>query len=697
MGITFDHYHHSNGADLYIAQGPAVTTVSGSAPLISLDGTPGAHDFSTSYTTGNASGILISAANAIIDDPDTVAPDSLISQLDVSISDPHSGAAEFLKINAAGHTFLSSHPELTVTGENTQTLHIAGTASETVYQTLLRDILYVNTDTSASLNTSARHIAVQATDAAVPGHAATRTTTISLANGNVAPTVGGASTLAGTVTEDGTLTATGNVIGQDGNADTLTYTGDNGSALGSFNIVEATGAWSYTLNNASAAVQGLKGSDVVTENYNVAVSDGNGGIANTTVAITIHGNNDGPVAVHDNFSTNEDVALVANVLTNDTDVDTGDSKSVVNFTVGGTTQAAGTTIHLASGADLSVSSTGNVTLTQNGAYNSQHAGDAANIVFSYTMEDVVHAQSSTDALITVNGVNDAPAAVDDAAPQAVLENTSLVVDAAHGVLANDTDPDGPSPLTAVAGTFATAHGGQLVLAANGSYTYTPAASYFGTDTVNYTITDGLLTDIGTLTIEVTEQGFRSLDAASVDGSGNIFVGTGNTGTNYNVSENHAAGLELGLKIHYRTGDDITPLSREADGTSHYLVPAGSQVVDPAHDVVGAAANRAAWNFDFSVDTDTTGSSGKTLNSYNFTITISDGEGHTQVYDLVHNVGGNAANTPWQLRGGPVNTGFGDEETAQPIRRCRRIRSISHLRSCNRRLATISPASTSTFS
>ena len=44
--------------------------------------------------------------------------------------------------------------------------------------------------------------------------------------------------------------------------------------------------------------------------------------------------------------------------------------------------------------------------------------------------------------ITVSAANDAPVAGDDAAPQAVLESTSLSVDAAHGVLANDTDVDG---------------------------------------------------------------------------------------------------------------------------------------------------------------------------------------------------------------------------------------------------------------
>ena len=151
------------------------------------------------------------------------------------------------------------------------------------------------------------------------------------------------------------------------------------------------------------------------------------------------------------------------------------------------------------------------------------------------------------------------------ATQAVLENTSLAVDAAHGVLANDTDVDGPS-LSAVAGTFATAHGGQLVLASNGSYTYTAPTGYFGTDTVNYTVTDGSLTDTGMLTVEVTEQGIRTLDATAFDNHGDadpsndeMFFGDGNTPLHYNVSDNHAAGLELGLKVHYRTGVDILAL------------------------------------------------------------------------------------------------------------------------------------------
>ena len=48
--------------------------------------------------------------------------------------------------------------------------------------------------------------------------------------------------------------------------------------------------------------------------------------------------------------------------------------------------------------------------------------------------------------ITVNSVNDAPVAVDDPA-YITDEDTPLTVDAATGVLANDTDVDHAVPLT----------------------------------------------------------------------------------------------------------------------------------------------------------------------------------------------------------------------------------------------------------
>ena len=59
---------------------------------------------------------------------------------------------------------------------------------------------------------------------------------------------------------------------------------------------------------------------------------------------------------------------------------------------------------------------------------------------------------------------------------------------AGNVLSNDTDVDG-NPLTASLVTGPT--NGAVVLAANGAFTYTPAANWFGTDTFTYAASDGL--------------------------------------------------------------------------------------------------------------------------------------------------------------------------------------------------------------
>ena len=72
--------------------------------------------------------------------------------------------------------------------------------------------------------------------------------------------------------------------------------------------------------------------------------------------------------------------------------------------------------------------------------------------------------------------------------------------AANGVLANDTNADGGT-LTAVLGTRP-AHG-SLTLNADGSFSYTPNAGFWGTDSFTYTATDGHATSApATVTITV---------------------------------------------------------------------------------------------------------------------------------------------------------------------------------------------------
>ncbi|HOI38970.1 MAG TPA: PKD domain-containing protein, partial [Bacillota bacterium] len=90
--------------------------------------------------------------------------------------------------------------------------------------------------------------------------------------------------------------------------------------------------------------------------------------------------------------------------------------------------------------------------------------------------------------ITVNEVNMAPGAADDTYTTA--EDTVLIV-SAPGVLANDSDEDLPAQaLTAVLDTPPAL--GELSLAADGSFVYTPALNFNGTVTFTYFANDGVV-------------------------------------------------------------------------------------------------------------------------------------------------------------------------------------------------------------
>lgn len=112
------------------------------------------------------------------------------------------------------------------------------------------------------------------------------------------------------------------------------------------------------------------------------------------------------------------------------------------------------------------------------------------------------------------GVNNpAPVAVDDTA--IATEDQTLTVSAADGVLANDYDPDGDTPLVVTdytingqpynAGDTATVTGvGQITLNADGSYEFVPEADYNGAvPPISYTVEDADGgTDTGELVISM---------------------------------------------------------------------------------------------------------------------------------------------------------------------------------------------------
>jgi VCBS repeat-containing protein len=195
---------------------------------------------------------------------------------------------------------------------------------------------------------------------------------------------------------------------------------------------------------------------------------------NTTIT------NRAPIAVADTYSTTEDTALTVNapgVLANDSDPD-------------GNALSAG----LVSGP-----SHGTLVLNANGSFAySLAANFNGSDSFSYKASDGTEESSQATVTITITAVNDAPAAADDA--YSTSEDTALTADG-PGVLANDNDPDGDTVHTVV--ESAPSHG-TLALDPDGSFSYTPAADFNGTDTFTYRASDGTLeSDQATVTITIT--------------------------------------------------------------------------------------------------------------------------------------------------------------------------------------------------
>ena len=144
------------------------------------------------------------------------------------------------------------------------------------------------------------------------------------------------------VNEDGPTVATGNILTAvdalagdenttDGVADvtgaddaTITaFSGAGGAgtlgvaldgAHGSL-LLNASGGYTYTLDNGSAAVQALGAGETLTDTFSYTITDGDDDNSTTTLTITITGTNDAPVAVSDtNWTAEEAGPISGNVL-----------------------------------------------------------------------------------------------------------------------------------------------------------------------------------------------------------------------------------------------------------------------------------------------------------------------------------------------------------------------------------------------
>src|SRR5665213_376261 len=200
-----------------------------------------------------------------------------------------------------------------------------------------------------------------------------------------------------------------------------------------------------------------------------------------TVTLTVVPVNDPPIGNNDTYTTLEDVPLnvpAPGILTNDTDVD-GDALTAL-------------LVSNVSHGNLSFNTNGGFIYTPATNYNGTDS-------FTYRANDGFSTGNVATVTINITPVNDPPVANNDT--YITLEDVPLIVPAASGILANDTDVEG-DPLTAV--LVGNVSHGVLNLNTNGGFTYLSATNYNGTDSFAYQASDGFSTgNVATVTINIT--------------------------------------------------------------------------------------------------------------------------------------------------------------------------------------------------
>ena len=277
------------------------------------------------------------------------------------------------------------------------------------------------------------------------------------------------------VTTDEDTPVSGTVIGNDdADGDSLSYSKGSDPSHGTV-IVNADGTWTYT------PAPNYFGSD----EFNVTVSDGNGGFATSTISITVNSVNDAPVAVNETKVTDEDTPLSDSVKGNDVELDTL-TYSIITLPSHGAITAFNLT-------------TGAYTYTP-------FANWFGEDFFEFNVTDILGLTDTGRINITVNSVNDLPVAVND---DFSVDEDGLL---SGNVATNDT-PSGDGGNTWSKATDPA--NGTVTVNADGSFIYTPNANYYGTDSFDYTITD-VNGDTSTATVNIFVNSVNDVPVATDD-------------------------------------------------------------------------------------------------------------------------------------------------------------------------------------
>ena len=234
-------------------------------------------------------------------------------------------------------------------------------------------------------------------------------------------------------------------------SDMLSVSNVNGHRNG--NIVINNGILTYTPDS------NYNGTEVL----NYSVTDGTT-VVTSTLTIIVDPVNDAPTGGADTALTPAGVPVVIDALSNDSDME-GDAIFIASIN------------QPASGGTAQITPQGQILFTSDST-----EGD---FTFSYQLSDGdIEVPVSVTVTVTPAVPNRAPIAANER--YTVNEDGTLVVNAATGVLANDSDPDFDT-LQLVLTRDVT--NGTLTLNADGSFSYVPFADFNGQDSFVYAIID----------------------------------------------------------------------------------------------------------------------------------------------------------------------------------------------------------------
>ncbi len=288
----------------------------------------------------------------------------------------------------------------------------------------------------------------------------TQEVTITVTGSNDGPTISGTDT--GSVVEDSVGEASGQLEAVDADVtDSHTWSVTNGAGTYGELTVDATGKWTYTLDNTKTDTQAISNGEVKTETFEIVADDGEGGTVTHTVTVEVAGTNDLPEITDTSVIAGAVEHRATESATGELVLEDVDTLDTHTWTVeANTNDDLGT---------FTVGTDGKWTFNLNAASASVIAlgvGETLDIVYVVQVEDNHGGIDTQEVTITVTGSNDGPTISGTDTGSVVEDSVGEASGQLEAVDADVTDSHTWS-VTNGAGTY-----GELTVDATGKWTYT---------------------------------------------------------------------------------------------------------------------------------------------------------------------------------------------------------------------------------